>query len=155
MAKFSSSLHLTPDEIDVLMREESRVRIATIGPEHEINLTPMTFGWASGKVYIFGRGQKIVNLRRNGTATVLLDIGQQWRDLKGIMMRGDAQVLETIEDENADKALKAAQENLGEKHNLKEDGVIIPYTPTASGKSRRWIVFTPRKIVSWNNENLK
>lgn len=155
MAKISSSLHLTPDEIDALMREESRIRIATIGPGHEINLTPMTFGWADGKVYIFGRGQKVVNLRRNNTATVLLDIGQQWRDLKGIMMRGDAQVLETIEEEIGDKSLLAAQENLGEKNNLKKDEVITPYSPTASGKSRRWIVFTPRKIVSWNNEQLK
>lgn len=154
MAKISPSLHLSPDEIDVLMREESRLRIATIGPGDEINLTPMTFGWAGGKVYIFGRGQKVVNLRRNSTATVLLDIGEQWRDLKGIMMRGDARVLETVEDENADKSLMEAQANLGEKHNLKKDGAATPYSPTASGRSRRWIVFTPRKIVSWNNEKL-
>lgn len=154
MAKISPSLYLSPDEIDLLMREESRLRIATIGPGDEINLTPMTFGWAGGKVYIFGRGQKVVNLRRNSMATVLLDIGEKWRDLKGIMMRGDAHVLETIEDENADKTLQEAQANLGEKHNLKEDGVVTPYAPTASGKSRRWIVFTPGKIISWNNENL-
>lgn len=154
MAKISPSLHLSPDEIDVLMREESRLRIATIGPGDEINLTPMTFGWAGGRVYIFGRGQKVVNLRRNSTATVLLDIGAQWRDLKGIMMRGDARVLETVEDENADKSLMEAQANLGEKHNLKKDGAVTPYSPTASGRSRRWIVFTPRKIVSWNNEKL-
>ena len=129
-------------------------RIATIGPRDQINLTPMTFGWAGGKVYIFARGQKIANLRRNTTATVLVDVGNEWRALKGIMMRGHAHILETSEDEIADQNLGDAQLNLGEKHNLIKDSAIIPYAPTASGKSRRWIVFTPTKVVSWNNERL-
>ena len=154
MAKISSSLYLSSDEIDDLMRTESRLRIATIGPVGEINLTPMTFGWASGKVFIFGRGQKVADLRRSNTATVLVDVGFKWRALKGIMMRGRAHILETSEDEIADQNLEDAQLNLGEKHNLIKGGAIIPYAPTASGKSRRWIVFTPTKVVSWNNERL-
>ena len=154
MAKISSSLHLSADEMDVLMGTESRIRIATIGPSEEINLTPMTFGWAGGKVYVFARGQKVANLRRNANATVLLDTGEKWRELKGIMMRGEAKVLESIEEENADQNLREAQFNLGEKHSLNEDGAVVPYAPTASGKTRRWIVFKPRKVVSWNNENL-
>jgi nitroimidazol reductase NimA-like FMN-containing flavoprotein (pyridoxamine 5'-phosphate oxidase superfamily) len=155
MAKISSSLNLSSDEIDHLMRTESRLRIATIGPRNEINLTPMTFGWAGGNVYIFARGQKIANLRRNNTATVLVDVGSEWRVLKGIMMRGNARVLENVEDEATDQYLVEAQLNLGEKHNLTENGATIPYSATASGRSRRWIVFTPETVVSWNNERLE
>ena len=154
MAKISSSLSLSSGEIDDLMRTESRLRIATIGPRDEINLTPMTFGWAAGKVYVFARGQKIANLRRNKTATVLVDVGSEWRELQGIMMRGHAHVLENKEDEAANEHLEEAQLNLGEKHNLREDGVIVPYAATASGRSRRWIVFTPTTVVSWNNQRL-
>ena len=45
--------------------------------------------------------------------------------------------------------------NLGEKHGLRDDaGAVKAYDATASGRSRRWIVFTPRKTVSWNNERL-
>lgn len=137
------------------MRAESRLRIATIGSGNEINLTPMTFGWAAGRVYIFGRGQKIANLRRRSAATVLVDTGERWRDLKGIMMIGDARVLESAEDEAADDHLGSAQLNLGGKHGLNKDGVVAAYAATASGRSRRWIVFTPTKVVTWNNEKLK
>lgn len=154
MAKISRSLHLSHDQIDALMRTESRLRIATIGPGADINLTPMTYGWADGSVYIFGRGQKVANLRRTNTATVLVDVGNQWRDLQGIMMRGQARVLETAAEELADLKLKDAQLNLGEKHGLTENGVVSPYAPTASGKSRRWIVFKPLKITSWDNSKL-
>ena len=154
MAKISSPLQLSSDEIDDLMRTEATLRIATVGPRNAINLTPMTFGWGGGKAYIYGRGQKIADLRRNDTATILVDVGRQWSELKGIMMRGHAHVLETIEHETADSNLAEAQMNLGEKHHLSSDGVVKPYTPTASGRSRRWIVFVPEMVVTWNNEKL-
>ena len=154
MAKIAPSLQLPSAEIESVMATESRLRIATIGPGAEINLTPMTFGWAGGRVYIFGRGQKIANIRRTGTATVLVDTGDQWRNLKGIMMRGTARLLESEHHEMADPHLAEAQLNLGEKHGLTKDGAPAPYAATASGKSRRWIVFVPSKIVSWDNSRL-
>lgn len=137
-----------------MMSAEARLRIATIGPGDDINLTPMTFGWAGGRVYIFGRGQKIANIRRQQTTTVLVDIGSSWRELQGIMMRGQASILETREAESCDPHLAEAQVNLGKKHGLTKDGKPAPYAATASGKSRRWIVFTPDKIVSWDNAKL-
>ena len=131
MAKIHDSLKLTPDEIDSLMSSETRIRIATLGPDAEINLTPMTFGWAAGNVYIFARGQKIANLRRNGTATILLDVGSTWRELRGIMMHGTAKVLETSAEEENDEHLSPARLNLGEKHNLMNNGAIQPYAASA------------------------
>ena len=149
MAKIDPSLSLTNEQIDDLLSRESRLRIATIGPGNDINLTPMTFGYANGKIYIFARGQKIANLRRSATTTVLVDVGEAWRELQGVMLRGSAHVLEDTEAEAADPDLGAAQINLGEKHGLEG-----PYSATASGRSRRWIVFTPEKVTSWDNAKL-
>jgi nitroimidazol reductase NimA-like FMN-containing flavoprotein (pyridoxamine 5'-phosphate oxidase superfamily) len=114
----------------------------------------MTFGWADGKVYIFGRGQKIANLRRNQIATILLDIGDSWRELQGIMMHGRARVLESVAEEESDPGLTKAKLNLGEKSGLKEGGVTVPFEASAAGRSRRWIVFEPNDVVSWNNQRL-
>jgi nitroimidazol reductase NimA-like FMN-containing flavoprotein (pyridoxamine 5'-phosphate oxidase superfamily) len=154
LARIPQSLRLSRAEIDALLQREARLRIATIGPDAGINLTPMTFGWAGGKIYIYARGQKVANLRRNPTATVLVDVGARWRELQGVMMRGHAQVLEDAAAEIADPDLAAAQLDLGRKHNLVREGVTAAYVATASGRSRRWIVFTPQTIVSWNNEKL-
>ena len=155
MAKIAAELRMTEAEIDALMRAESRIRIATIGPGSDINLTPMTFGWAGGRVFIFGRGQKVANLRRNPTATVLVDVGQAWRELKGVMMRGRARVLEDAAAEAADPFLAEAQLNIGAKSGLRDDaGAIKPHAVSASGRSRRWIAFEPEHIVSWNNARL-
>ncbi|MFP6807735.1 MAG: pyridoxamine 5'-phosphate oxidase family protein [Pseudomonadales bacterium] len=116
MTKIHDSLKLSVQETDNLMRNESRLRIATIGPGTDINLTPMTFGWANGLVYIFGRGQKVVNIRRDPTVTILVDIGSSWRTLQGNMMRGQALILENKAEEDADEWLSEAQMDLGIKH---------------------------------------
>ncbi len=154
MAKISPDLKLNEAEIDKLLSVEKHMRIATLGPGSVINLTPMTFGWANGAIYTFARGQKVANLRRDGTATVLVDVGNAWRELKGIMLQGHAHVLENADAELADADLAAAQMNLGIKHGLTRDGRAVPYAPTAAGKSRRWIVFRPQRIVSWDNAKL-
>lgn len=155
MAKIADNLRMSEAEIDTLMRKGSRLRIATVGPGTDINLTPMTFGWAGGRVYIFGRGQKVANLRRNQTATVLVDVGEAWRELKGVMMRGRGWVLEDAAAEAADPHLEEAQLNIGAKSGLTDDtGAIKPHAVSASGRSRRWIVFEPERIVSWDNARL-
>ncbi len=154
MAKIAEQLNLSEHELQSLMQRESRLRIATVGPGARINLTPMTFGWANGKVYIFGRGQKVVNLRRSETTTVLVDIGEAWREHKGVMLQGTAQILEDAEAEQSDPDLFAAQLNIGHKHGLNDEGDLVPYRATASGKTRRWIVFTPSHVVSWDNAKL-
>jgi nitroimidazol reductase NimA-like FMN-containing flavoprotein (pyridoxamine 5'-phosphate oxidase superfamily) len=154
MARISDNLRLNSKEVDELMTRETRIRIATLGPGDKINLTPMTFGWSDGIVYIFGRGQKIANLRRNPTATLLLDVGANWRELQGIMMHGSTQVLETAEDESLNAGLAKARLNIGKKSGLTKDGRTVPYEATAAGRSRRWIVFTPSDIISWNNQKL-
>lgn len=147
MAKIDKSLYLNDAEIDRLMTTETRCRIATIGPGEHINLTPMTFGWAAGKVYLFARGQKIANLRKDPRATIEVDVGNAWRELKGVMLQGTAQVLEDAEAERADPSLTEAMQNISAKHGR-------PFTASAAGRSRRWIVFTPTRKVSWNNEKL-
>lgn len=155
MAKIDLRLRLDETEVDALMRAESRLRIATIGPGDDINLTPMTFGWAGGRVYVFARGQKIANLRRNPKTTVLVDTGEHWRELKGVMMRGSAVVLEDEAAEQADPHLAEARLDLGARHGLEDDaGRVKPYGASAAGRSRRWIVFTPERIVSWDNARL-
>jgi nitroimidazol reductase NimA-like FMN-containing flavoprotein (pyridoxamine 5'-phosphate oxidase superfamily) len=156
MAKIAEHLKMSESEVNDLMSRERHVRIATLGPGSEINLTPMTFGWAGGCAYIFARGQKIANLRRRPETTLLVDTGERWRELKGVMISGRAIVLEDRYAEAADPHLLEARLNIGAKHGLQdEQGNVLPHGASASGRSRRWIVFSPERFVSWDNARLE
>ena len=85
---------------------------------------------------------------------MLVDLGDSWHTLQGIMLQGEAHVLEDEAQEQAEPDLAAARYNLGVKHGLTEAGDTVPYGATASGRSRRWIVFTPHTVVSWDNTRL-
>jgi nitroimidazol reductase NimA-like FMN-containing flavoprotein (pyridoxamine 5'-phosphate oxidase superfamily) len=105
MARIPAELGLTADELDELMSTSWNMRVATIGPGDRINVTPLWFGWAAGRVYFFGRGQKIANLRRSPVCAVLVDRNERYTKLEGAMFQGHATVLENAEQEDADPHL--------------------------------------------------
>ncbi len=155
----SKTIALTPEQIDQTLLSEWNMRIATAGPGQRINLTPMWFGWAGGKIYIHGRGQKVINLRQNPNCTVLLDRNEKFPELQGIMMLGTATVLEDAAAENADPHLREVQKQMGVKYNGGHGKPAVadpqPFIASASGSTRRWIVFTPETTVTWDNFKLQ
>src|SRR5262249_16912929 len=111
------------------------------------------------KIYTHGRGQKVINLRQNPNCTVLVDRNEKFPELQGIMMLGTARVLEDAAAEKADPHLVEVQKQMGKKYNgghgRTPGAEPQPVTATASGSTRRWIVFTPETIVTWDNFKLK
>jgi nitroimidazol reductase NimA-like FMN-containing flavoprotein (pyridoxamine 5'-phosphate oxidase superfamily) len=149
---------LTPEQVDEIMLSEWNLRVATLGPGSRINLTPMWFGWAGGAVYFYGRGQKIVNLRRNPSCSVIVDRNVRFPELQGIMLQGEAKVLEDEQDEARDPHLEAVKAQMGKKYNgghgqpeVEDPG---PFAATARGRSRRWVVLAPEHVVTWDNFKL-
>jgi nitroimidazol reductase NimA-like FMN-containing flavoprotein (pyridoxamine 5'-phosphate oxidase superfamily) len=151
-------LALTAEQIDEIMTTQWNMRVATLGPGTRINLTPMWFGWADGRVYFYARGQKVVNLRRHAECTILVDRNEKFPELQGIMLQGRARVLETLADEQADPHLAAAQVQMGRKYNGGHGQPPVadppPFAATARGSNRRWVVLVPEHQVSWDNHRL-
>jgi nitroimidazol reductase NimA-like FMN-containing flavoprotein (pyridoxamine 5'-phosphate oxidase superfamily) len=151
-------LALSDAQVDEIMTTQWNMRVATLGPGVRINLTPMWFGWAGGRVYFYARGQKVVNLRRHAECTVLVDRNEKFPELQGIMLQGQARVLETVEDEQADPHLDAVRAQMGRKYNGGHGQPPAadppPFAATARGRNRRWVVLAPEHRVSWDNHRL-
>ncbi|MGE5594925.1 MAG: pyridoxamine 5'-phosphate oxidase family protein [Hyphomicrobiales bacterium] len=151
-------LSLTPEQLDELMTTTWNMRIATIGPGSRINLTPLWFGWAGGNIYFYCRGQKVVNLRRNPNATVLVDRNERFPELQGAMFQGTATVLEDAEAENADPNMETVRVQMGAKYaggHGEPNAEPRRNEATARGRHWRWVRFEPKHIVTWDNFKLK
>ncbi len=155
----SKKLALTDEQLEELMLSTWNMRIATVGPGARINLTPMWFGWAEGKIFTYGRGQKVVNVRRNPECTIIVDRNEKFPELQAAMFQGKAKVLETAQDEAAEPGMSIIRAQMGAKyaggHGQPAPVQPVDNTATASGKSSRWIVLTPDRFVSWDNFKLK
>lgn len=149
---------LSPEQVDEIMLSEWNLRVATLGPGSRINLTPMWFGWAGGAVYFYGRGQKIVNLRRDPSCSVIVDRNVRFPELQGIMLQGEARVLEDEQDEARDPHLEAVKWQMGRKYNGGHGQPEVadpgPFAATARGRNRRWVVLAPEHVVTWDNFKL-
>lgn len=155
----SRKLALSDAQLEELMTSCWNMRIATVGPGTRINLTPMWFGWGGGKVYTFGRGQKVVNIRRNGECSVIVDRNEKFPELQAAMFQGKARILEDADAEAADPDLGVVRVQMGIKyvggHAGPADADPQPNQATARGRNSRWIVFSPDRQVSWDNFKIK
>ena len=145
---------LSWEEIDKMMSSAWIIRIATLGADQRINLTPLWFCWTAGSIYAYTRGQKIKNLRANPHCTVLVDQNERYPELKGVMFQGTAKVLETAAAEHEDPYLDSVVRDLsGEKYAQGGFGSSgrTQNTSTAMGENWRWIVITPERGFSWDN----
>jgi nitroimidazol reductase NimA-like FMN-containing flavoprotein (pyridoxamine 5'-phosphate oxidase superfamily) len=155
MAALSRKIALTEAELDDLLTSCSVMRIASHGPGTRINLTPMWFSWQSGAIYTWCRGQKLTNMRRDPSVTVLVDRGEQFNELQGVMIHGVATVLEDAAAEDADDGLLAVRGG-SDKYSRRRAGARgDPQTRTAASSStRRWVRIDPVATVSWDNTKL-
>lgn len=151
-------LSLTPDEQDEILSAEWNMRISTVSPSGRINSTPLWFVWHGGKVWAYCRGQKVHNLRRDARCTVLVDRAERFRELQGIMIQGDARILEDAEAESADPDLPEVRRIYGVKyhggHGESASGEPQPMSASARGSSWRWVVINPTHVVTWDNNKL-
>lgn len=143
-------------QIDALMTDSWIVRVATIGPGEKINLTPLWYCWAEGKIYAFTRGQKVENLRRNPACSAMADQNELYPELNGVMFQGTARVLENADEEKADPHLDSiVRDRMGLKYQKGGFGSAKTRNESsAMGKNWRWIVITPDVAFSWDNRKV-
>lgn len=151
-------LALTPEEQERILAEEWNMRISTVSPSGRINATPLWFVWHDGRVWAYCRGQKVHNLRRDPRCTVLVDRAERFRELQGIMIQGEARILEDAAAEAADPDLAEVRRIYGVKyhggHGEAASGEPEPMAPSARGSSWRWVAITPTHVVTWDNTKL-
>lgn len=111
---------------------------------------PVWFVVINDKIYFRAQPykKKIRNILRKPQACVVIEDGDKYTELRGVMIRGLAKVVDT------DRPLRARVfELLAEKYNIVRDTDKFPKTWQGKyGKEHRVVVeFKPINIVSWDN----
>ena len=151
-------LSLTRDEQDAILTDEWNMRISTTSPSGRINTTPLWFVWHADRVWAYCRGRKVENLRRDPRCTVLVDRAVRFPELQGIMIQGDARIIEDERAERADDDLVEVRRAYGVKyaggHGGDPDAEPQPMAASARGRTWRWVAITPTHTVTWDNTKL-
>jgi len=144
------AIALTEEEQKQILDESWTLQVASNGHKGFPHLVAMWYVVIDGKIHFttFGKSQKILNLRRDSKISCMLESGRGYAELKGLVIEGEAELLE-------DTAFTAKVMGLvGAKYN----GIPAPTeTPEAALKvaSKRVVVkINPVDIYSWDHSKL-
>jgi PPOX class probable F420-dependent enzyme len=93
-------ISMTPEEVQSFLTEGAKVlQVSTIGRDGFPHLAPMWFVMEHGRIVFrsFSKSQKIVNLRRDPRLTVLAESGDAYAELRGVMIKGEATLVDDPE----------------------------------------------------------
>ena len=99
MPKRRDQIAMNEAEQRAFIESQKTVQVATINRDGTPHLVPLWFALVDGDIVLetFTKSQKIVNLERDPRITVLFESGEQYEELRGLTITGEAQLVKDVE----------------------------------------------------------
>jgi len=139
-------IQLTPEEQAAFLRQHPRAAFATIDKDGFPYVVGMNYVVKDGAFLLtsYGKAQKVVNVRRNPKVGLMVETGDSYAELRGVMVRGRCEI---IEDVDAVKATFAARVE-GQVTRAAAPGAV------ASAPKRVVLKAVPHRVTSWDHRKL-
>jgi PPOX class probable F420-dependent enzyme len=146
MASRRDQIRMSNDEVRAFLEEQKVMTIGTIGPNGRPHLMALWYvpngvgmtGWT------YAKSQKAKNLERDSRATIQVETGVQYHELRGVMMECDVQM---------DRDAKPYGLALFERYAGTLDESVTAMVEKQAPK-RVGLRFTPTRVVSWDHSKL-
>ncbi|MGH8010988.1 MAG: pyridoxamine 5'-phosphate oxidase family protein [Candidatus Binataceae bacterium] len=140
-------IQLTPAEQAEFLKGPHKAALATLDANGFPHVVAMSYLAKEDAIYMtsYGKAQKVINIRRNPKVGVMVEAGQRYSELRGVMIRGYCEVIE-------DPAV--VRSIMGEIAANEAGAAAVPRGPAASAPKRVVLKITPHKIASWNHGKL-
>src|SRR5437879_12418661 len=134
-------MRLSPDEQAAFFRERKKAALATIDKDGFPHVVAMNYFALDGAFCMtsYGKAQKVVNIRRNPKVALMIEAGDEYAELRGVMIRGRCEILED------EASVRAASE-----------ASASPVQPGALASAPKRVVLkiVPEKVISWDHRKL-
>jgi len=139
---------MSDDELRAFLGEKKVVTCATIGPNRRPHLMPLWYvvddmtlrGWT------YAKSQKAKNLERDPRATLQVEDGELYHELRGAMMESDVAIERDAE--------KVAEVGIALFQRFGATGPDVEAMVVGQAPKRIGLTFTPTRIVSWDHSKL-
>jgi PPOX class probable F420-dependent enzyme len=88
------AIKMSSEEADAFLAEERTVTCATNGRNGFPHLMPLWYVVRDGRIWAwtYGKSQKVKNLERDPRATLQVETGVEYAELRGVMLRCDVEI---------------------------------------------------------------
>jgi nitroimidazol reductase NimA-like FMN-containing flavoprotein (pyridoxamine 5'-phosphate oxidase superfamily) len=148
-----NNIELTSAEIREFLDSRKTLIIVSNGPDGFPHPMPMWFYVDdAGCVYCttFGKSQKVVNLQRDPHASLLVESGLEYAELKGVVIYAHTQIIDDVE-RAIDTLVKI--NTRGVSVDAAQRAALAAAVAKTAAK-RVVLKFTPQRYVSWDHAKL-
>ena len=140
-------IELTLDERERFLSDPHTAALATVDKDGFPHVVAMAYLYKDGAIYMtsYGKAQKVLNVRRNPKVGVMVESGRKYSELRGVMIRGNCEVLDDPEAVRMTMRGVAGQE---------AQAAAVPSGAASSAPKRVVLKITPTKIASWDHSKL-
>jgi PPOX class probable F420-dependent enzyme len=92
-------IKMTPEEVEAFLAEEKTLTCATNGRGGFPHLMPLWYVLREGRIWAwtYAKSQKVRNLERDPRATLQVETGIEYAELRGVMLRCDVEIHRDVE----------------------------------------------------------
>jgi PPOX class probable F420-dependent enzyme len=140
---------MSQDEINAFLDEERVVTVATLNPNGRPHLVPLWYVRTDNVIegWTYRRSQKVANLRRLPEATLQVEAGDSYEQLRGVTMECDVEFVEAVD------AITAIGMALTRRYTSYDGPEVLSFVARQATK-RVGLRFVPTSTVSWDHRKL-
>jgi PPOX class probable F420-dependent enzyme len=145
-------IKLSDEEQRELVESERIVIVSSLGPRGWPHVMPLWYVPRDGEIWIwtYAKSQKVKNLERDPRATLLIETGVEYGELRGVQIEAEAEVIRDI-----DRIVEYANEMTVRY----SEGIESVEGDAAAGlraqaPKRVAIRFHPRRVATWDHRKL-
>ncbi|HMD64933.1 MAG TPA: TIGR03618 family F420-dependent PPOX class oxidoreductase [Stellaceae bacterium] len=140
-------IQLSPEEQAAFLRDHRKGALATIGQDGFPHVVAMNFLAKDGAFYMtsYSKAQKVLNIRRDPKVALMVETGNSYAELRGVMIRGQCELIEG--GEAVRKVFAAMAEARGAPAER-------PSGSVDSASKRVVLKIVPEKVTSWDHRKL-
>src|ERR1022692_336542 len=145
------SIAMNADELNLFLAEQRTCRLATLGSGGP-HVSPVWFVWDSTALWVYSltRSQRWTDIARAPRVAAVIDAGEQYAELRGVDIEGEAAVVGPVPRTGATDPqaaeLATPEQLMAAKY---WDGGEL-----AHDGRHAWLRITPRKVMSWDFRKL-
>ncbi len=144
-------IKLSHDEQRELLESERVVVVSSIGPHGWPHSMPLWYVLRGAEIWIYtyAKSQKVKNLERDPRATLLVETGHEYGELRGVQIEAEAEIHR--DHERVFEVGKELTLRYSEGASL---GADAAEALEAQARKRVAVRFEPRRVASWDHRKL-
>lgn len=151
MPKRRTDIAMSAEEQEAFLREGHTLQVATNGPDGHPHMVAMWYALLHGKVAFatYVKSQKVLNLKRDPRITLMIEDGEQYHEVRGIVIEGIATIVEGD--------IKLAAQVLMTSVSRQPAQLVTSDPPEQTlhaAAKRAVIIVEPERVYSWDHSKL-